>query len=144
MKNAAIENFRNQLNCAQAVLGAFSDQYHIDRNTALSISCGFGAGMGRLQETCGAVTGSFMVLGLHNCKKLTDNKQRKDGTYGMIQEFEKRFKKIHGTLKCADLLNIDLRTEEGQHLFHDQQMNVHICEKCIADAVTIVENLTAE
>ncbi len=144
MKNAAIENFRNQLNCAQAVLGAFSDQYQIDKNTAYSISCGFGAGMGRLQETCGAVTGSFMVLGLHNSKNHTDNKQRKDLTYGMIQEFEKRFKKIHGTIKCADLLNIDLRTDEGQQLFHDQQMSVHICEKCIADAVTIVENLTAE
>lgn len=143
MKDKAIENFRNNLNCAQSVLAAFAEQYNLDKNAALSIACGFGAGMGRLQETCGAVTGSFMVLGVHNCKKLTDNKERKQVTYGMIQEFEKRFKKTHGTIKCADILNIDLRTEEGQHLFHDQDMGRQICEQCIADAVKIVEDLTA-
>jgi C_GCAxxG_C_C family probable redox protein len=31
---------------------------------ALKIASGFGGGMGRLAETCGAVTGAFMVLGL--------------------------------------------------------------------------------
>ncbi len=53
------------MNCAQAVVIAFSDELDFDREMAARISCGFGGGMGRLQETCGAATGSFMVLGIH-------------------------------------------------------------------------------
>lgn len=65
----AIEPFRAGLNCAQAVLAAYSDDLNFDKNLALNISCGFGGGMGRIQETCGAVTGSFMVLSIYNGKK---------------------------------------------------------------------------
>jgi C_GCAxxG_C_C family probable redox protein len=65
----AINRFRSGLNCSQAVLTAFSDDLSFDDDLALCISCGFGSGMGRLQETCGAVTGAFMVMGMHNGKK---------------------------------------------------------------------------
>lgn len=56
----AIESFRSGLNCAQAVVTAYADELNFDNNLALSVSCGFGGGMGRLQETCGAVTGYQM------------------------------------------------------------------------------------
>ena len=73
----AISSFKNGLNCAQSVVSAYTDEMKFDPGLALSLSCGFGGGMGRLQETCGAVTGSFMILGIHNCKKYQDNKDRK-------------------------------------------------------------------
>jgi C_GCAxxG_C_C family probable redox protein len=97
--------------------------------------------MGRLQETCGAVTGSFMVLGLHNCQKYSDNKDRKENTYSMVQRFDRKFRDIHGTLKCEELLKVDLKTPEGQHAFHDNRLDEQVCEKCIEDAVKILEEL---
>jgi C_GCAxxG_C_C family probable redox protein len=141
LTDQAIANFRSGLNCAQAVLTAYSDKYKVDRSTALSLSCGFGGGMGRLQETCGAVTGSFMVLGLHNCQKYSDNKDRKENTYSMVQRFDRKFRDIHGTLKCEELLKVDLKTPEGQHAFHDNRLDEQVCEKCIEDAVKILEEL---
>ena len=144
LQNQAIANFRSGLNCAQSVLEPFAEKYGIDQETASRISCGFGAGMGRLQETCGAVTGSFMVISLHVCEKFPGNKERKESSYALIREFDNQFKEKHGTCRCADLLNIDLKTPEGQQAFHDQHMNETICEKCIADAVAIVEDLTQE
>jgi C_GCAxxG_C_C family probable redox protein len=135
----AVSCFRNGFNCAQSVLTVFSDDYHVSQPVALSISCGFGGGMGRLQETCGAVTGAFMAIGLHNCSKFSDNKDRKEHTYSMIQEFDKEFKGIHGTIHCGTLLGVDLKTEQGQKAFHDQGMHELICEKCIADSVQILE-----
>lgn len=140
LQTKAIEKFRSGLNCAQSVLTVFSDTYNVDMNTALMISCGFGAGMGRLQETCGAVTGAYMAMGLHVCNKVTDNKERKEKTYMMIRDFDKSFKNIHGTTHCSDLLKIDLKTPEGQHAFHDNRLNEEVCEKCIADSVFLALN----
>jgi C_GCAxxG_C_C family probable redox protein len=137
----AIQLFRSGLNCTQSVLTAYTDDFGFDHNSALSISCGFGAGMGRLQETCGAVTGSFMVMGIGNCKKYPDNKTRKDETYSMIQRFSNEFKSIHGTMDCKSLIKCDLRTEEGQRYLKDNNLSEIVCEKCISDSIRILEKL---
>jgi hypothetical protein len=38
----ALSTFRSGMNCAQSVLSVYSEQYDLDYNRALSISCGFG------------------------------------------------------------------------------------------------------
>jgi C_GCAxxG_C_C family probable redox protein len=50
--------FREKTNCTQAVLLSFAAENGLDESIALKIASGFGAGMARLQETCGAVTGA--------------------------------------------------------------------------------------
>ncbi len=140
-KEKAINSFRSGLNCAQSVLTVYSDQLKFDNSLALSISCGFGAGMGRLQETCGAVTGAFMALSIYNCKKYSDNKDRKEKTYAMVQGFNSKFVAIHKTTKCSALLNCDLKTPEGQKLFHDKNLHEKVCEKCISDSIDILEDM---
>jgi C_GCAxxG_C_C family probable redox protein len=141
IEEKAIRTFRSGLNCAQAVLTAYSDEMGFDNNLALSVSCGFGGGMGRLQETCGAVTGSFMVLGIFNCKKLKENKERKEVTYAMIQKFSQEFKQINGTTDCSELLKCDLKTEEGNAYAKENDLFGTVCEKCISDSVKIINKL---
>ena len=136
--NKAIESFRSGLNCAQAVITSYSDRMNYENNLALSISCGFGAGMGRLQETCGAVTGSFMVLGIHNCKMFLDNKERKEATYSMIQKFSEKFKLLNGSTDCISLLKCDLKTEEGNRFAKENNLFGTVCEKCISDSIKII------
>ena len=73
----AINYFRNGFNCAQSVLASYKDKININEDDLLKISCAFGAGMGRMQETCGAVSGAYMVLGLKYGKyKKDDNETR--------------------------------------------------------------------
>ena len=140
-EDKAIAYFKSGLNCAQAVLTAYSDDLNFDSNLALSVSCGFGGGMGRLQETCGAVTGSFMVLGIYNSKKYTDNQDKKEETYSMIQKFNDKFTSIHGSTDCKSLLKCDLKTEEGRRYVKENNLNEIICEKCISDSIRIIEEL---
>jgi C_GCAxxG_C_C family probable redox protein len=137
----AIESFRAGLNCAQTVVTSFSDDLNFDRNLAETISCGFGGGMGRLGETCGAVTGSYMVLGIVNCKKFADNTSRKEATYPMVQQFSKKFKQIYGTTDCKSLLKCDLKTEEGHRYAKENNLFGTVCEKCITDSIKIVKQL---
>jgi C_GCAxxG_C_C family probable redox protein len=135
----ALAIFRSGKNCAQAVLTAFSEELEFDNDFALALSSGFGGGMGRLQETCGAATGAFMVLGIYNSRKYADNNERKEHTYAMIQEFNKQFVAIHKTSNCRLLLGIDLKTDEGQQMMRDKNLSELVCEKCVSDSVKILE-----
>jgi C_GCAxxG_C_C family probable redox protein len=144
IKERAIESFRSGLNCAQAVVTAYSDELHLDNNLAQSVSCAFGGGMGRLQETCGAVTGSFMVLGIHTCNKITENKVRKEVSYAMVQKFAEKFRELNGSTDCIDLLKCDLKTEEGNRYAKENNLFETVCEKCIADSINIVNELLEE
>ena len=137
----AIESFKSGLNCAQSVVAAFADDLHFKIDQALEMSAGFGAGMGRLQETCGAVTGAFMVLGMYNSRKYSDNKEIKEASYAMIQQYNKRFTAVHATTNCRSLLNCDLRTPEGQRQFQNNNLHEEVCEKCISTSVKIIEDL---
>ena len=140
-QDKAIGSFRSGLNCAQAVLTAYSDNLSFDNSLALNISSGFGGGMGRLQETCGAVTGSFMVLGIYNGKKYNENTLKKEKSYSMIQLFSEKFKSIHGTTDCKSLLKCDLKTEEGQLFAKENHLFETLCERCISDSIMIIEEL---
>ena len=44
----------------------YAEELGIDEETLFRISEGFGAGMGGMMQTCGAVTAMFMALGLAN------------------------------------------------------------------------------
>jgi C_GCAxxG_C_C family probable redox protein len=140
-EDKAICTFRSGLNCAQAVLTAYSDDLSFDNSLALNLSCGFGGGMGRLQETCGAVTGSFMVLGIYNGKKYADNADKKEVTYSMIQKFNEKFRSIHGVIDCNSLIKCDLKTEQGQLYAKKNNLFETLCEKCISDSIRIIEEL---
>jgi C_GCAxxG_C_C family probable redox protein len=139
-----ISGFRAGLNCAQAVLTAYSDELNLDQDIAINISSGFGAGMGRLQETCGAVTGSYMVLGIYNGNKYSDNKVKKEVTYSMIQKFTADFKEMNTFSDCKSLLNCDLKTESGQLFAKENNLFGTICEKCIIDSISILDKLVVK
>jgi C_GCAxxG_C_C family probable redox protein len=140
-ENEAIQSFRSGANCAQAVLTTYSDDLNLDNYLAMSISSGFGGGMGRLQETCGAVTGAFMVLGLYNSNRFTDNQDKKEKTYSMIQKFSQKFRTIHGSIHCSTLLNCDLKTNEGQAYMKENKLVEKVCEKCISTSIGLLEEL---
>ena len=59
----AVAKFQEGFNCSQAVMYSFSDELQIEKEIALKLACGFGAGMGRKEEVCGAVTGGIIVIG---------------------------------------------------------------------------------
>ena len=60
----AVSCFKDGFSCSQALLSTYGDQFGLNHELALKVSGAFGGGMGRMGETCGAVTGAFMVIGL--------------------------------------------------------------------------------
>ena len=139
-----LQTFREDKNCSQAVLLGFANRFRMHEENALSISSGFGAGMGRLQKTCGAVSGAYMVLGLYAGSKTKDNSERKEIAYTMIQEFTRRFEEKQGTTMCLELINCNLKTTEGKKYFEDNKLKENVCEKCIKLSLNILDELLDE
>ena len=98
--------FHEGRNCAQSVFGAFAGEYGLDDGTAARIACGLGGGVGRTRETCGAVTGAALVLGLRFGAD-------KAAVYPQVQEFCRRFKEECGSVVCRELLEGTGATEGG-------------------------------
>ncbi len=140
-QSKVIISFREDKNCSQAVLLGFADRFQIQEDHALSIASGFGAGMGRLQRTCGAVSGAYMVIGLYAGSKSINNTERKESAYQMIQEFTKRFEEEKETTICEDLIHCNLKTEEGQEYFENNNLKERVCEKCIKLSLNILDDL---
>lgn len=137
----AIEAFETGNNCAQSVIKAFAKDLNINESQALQMASGFGGGMGRMQKTCGAVTGAFMVIGMKNSLAIQLDEERQDKTNQMIQEFENRFVGAHESSMCKDLIKCDLNTEEGQKYFKEERIGEFICQNCIFNAVRILEEV---
>jgi len=137
----AVQLFDNGYNCAQAVISVFSDRFMIEKETALQLTSGFGAGIARMQETCGAVTGSVMIIGLFVGEKINDAGERKEKTYEIIDVFIEKFKENNRSLKCRELLNCDINTEEGMYHYDLNELHDKVCLKCVKDAVEILDEL---
>ena len=134
----ALKQFDSGLNCAQSVLSSFSGPLNFSEDFALDLSSGFGSGMGKLQQSCGAVTGAYMVLGIHCSQRQKDRILAKEDAAKMIQQFEQRFKMLHGTTLCKELIPVDLNTEKGQKAFAEYNMKENVCMKCVKNATDIV------
>jgi len=109
-------------NCAQSTLAAYAEDFGIKKETALQLSVGFGGGIGRLQETCGAVSAAVMLLGLASGFKEEDGRPKINEVYERVRSFVADFEHEKKTIKCRDLLNCDLSTEEGQKHFKDNNL----------------------
>lgn len=135
--------FNQGFNCAQAVCGAYAGQLGSSREEGLRVSAAFGGGVGRTGQTCGAVSGALMALGL-KYGMVEASPEAKDRMYNIAQEFLKRFSELHGTVQCRELLRADLTTVEGRAAIKVRKTHSTVCTGLIEDASAILDDMLAE
>jgi len=134
-----VEKFLSGYNCAQSVLYSFCDDLGLDKDTALRLVCGFGAGMARKQGICGAVSGGIAVIGLKHGRGEGQARAVMEDMYRKVRELMLRFESKHGTCVCSTLLNgCDLNTPEGQQHFKENDLLNKTCKGCVE---TVIEEL---
>ena len=116
-KQIAVEKKHCGLNCAQAVLCTYADIAGIDEETAIRLAAPFGAGMGNMEGTCGAITGAGLVLGL--ASKGPSTKQ--------MRQIMNKFQERNGATQCKLLKGAGT----GKVLRE--------CSDCVADAAEFLE-----
>ncbi len=112
-------------NCAQSVALPFCDELGIDRKLAMRALEGFGAGMGGMQQTCGALSGAVFVAGLKHSDGNLEAPASKKATYAVCRQLSERFVAACGSGVCAQIKGID----SGKPLCS--------CDACIALGVRL-------
>jgi len=135
----AIQLFRTGCVCSQALLGVYGPRYGLDPEQALRLAAGFGSGM-RRAETCGALTGAFMVLGLARCDgKAAQSREGRAAASDAVVAFAEAFEQRHGSLRCRDLLGCDVSTPEGHRTAMGRGLFQTRCVELVRDAAQLLE-----
>ena len=135
----ALDYYSKGFNCAQSVIASFADILNVDEETVLRIASGFGGGMGRMQQTCGAVSGAFMVIGFLRGKYKAEDDEANEITNNLIQEFSRKFAESHGSINCKALIDYDLNTEEGMEQANKADVFNKKCSNFVKLAVELLE-----
>ena len=101
--DAAYAWFLKGYNCSQSVVAAFAPQLGLTEEMALRLSAGFGAGIGRMREVCGAFCGVVTVLSM----VYADPADPKDKSrmYALVQEAAEQYRTRNGgSIICRELL----------------------------------------
>lgn len=137
----AKKQFEKGFHCAPAVLSTYSEQFGLEKALALKIASGFGAGIGRMGRTCGAVTGALMVIGLKHGQVNLADEEASQRTYTLAEEFIGRFTKLHGSTECKELIGYDLSDPGELRLARDSGVFQSKCPGFVYDAACILEDV---
>jgi C_GCAxxG_C_C family probable redox protein len=119
-KHLAAEKLQNGThNCAQAVICTYADLAGIDEETARNLGNAFGAGMGTMEGTCGALVGAGIVLGLAT----KDRAAARKGIKQIMTQFQQR----NGATQCKMLKGVGTGVVLRE------------CTGCVADAAEFLE-----
>lgn len=120
----AAEYHARGFNCAQAVACTLAPAVGLDPQIAFTLTEGFGAGMGGMTETCGAISGAVATWARD--ERRHGNPKTKGQTYKLSREIAKRFGEKNTTTVCGTLKGIG--SDKGP---------LRSCPGCIDDAVEI-------
>jgi C_GCAxxG_C_C family probable redox protein len=141
----SFELFKNGYNCSQSVLSVFAEELGVKKDQALKLASPFGSGIAYMQETCGAVSGALMAIGLKYGKGEKGTNEDKVLAYDMSKHFIAEFKKIHQTVCCRELLDgINMSTPEGMARIMELDYFRIRCARYVRDAVQITEAIISK
>jgi C_GCAxxG_C_C family probable redox protein len=130
--------FEKNFNCAQSVFAPFAVRSGLDEETALKIATAFGGGISRRGETCGAVSGALMAIGLIFGSAAPEAKQE---VYRLGQDFMHRFEDQHGSLLCRTLIGVDISTPEGLQKARASGVTRFVCPKLVHQAAVLLQTM---
>lgn len=137
----AIVLFKSGYNCSQAVVLAYADFIGESSELLATVTGPMGAGMGRLREVCGAVTGMFLVSGfLHKAYDPADQTM-KVKSYSTVQELANEFTKENGSIVCRELLGLNNKIQSP---IPEERTNDYYKKRPCVELVAIASRLVGE
>ena len=138
MNTSNMISFQNDCQ-GQAVLSARCERYGLDQKTALTIAAGFGGGMGRTGNACGAVTGGIAIIGLHSGSDKAGDREAKENTYKMVRKFVSGFEEMFGSTNCTELMGCHIGTATGYDNARKNGLFENVCPRFVDGAVEILD-----
>lgn len=140
----AVRNFADGCNCAQSVALAYADVLGLTQEQAAMVSVGFGGGIGRLRDNCGAFSAAVMLCGALEGPEGAKKEHRPE-TYARVQDVYRQFVSRNGTICCAELLG---RVKAPEAPTPDARTAAYYrsrpCARIIRSACQIIDGMLAE
>lgn len=132
--------FKEGYNCCQAVLLAFQDIIGLPEVKIAGLSSGFGGGMGRLREVCGAFSAMTFMAGVI-CP--ADDPSKAEGrreNYALVQEFADKFRKENGSIICREQLQLRASQKESPtpSVRDEHWYAVRPCERLVGSSARLI------
>jgi C_GCAxxG_C_C family probable redox protein len=137
----AVASFNSGFSCSQAICTAYFQTFGIDRVTARKVSCGFGAGIARSGNLCGAVSGAIMVIGLAYGMARSGDVAAKEKTYRAVNDFLREFTRRNGSTDCTPLIGFDLSDPSQLEMAKEKKAVMTKCPRFVRDAAEILDDI---
>ena len=138
----ARQYFLSGANCTQAVFAAFHQECGLDEKTAFRMASGFGAGVARLREVCGAVSGMVLVMNMLAGPDDISDTKAKDAHYARVRKPLERFRSLNGSIVCRVLLGLE-KGENASAVSEERTAEYYKKRPC-ADLVAMAADIVAE
>ena len=139
--NLAASHAEEEFLCSEAVLMALAKCMGVESKLIPMIATGFGAGIGREGEVCGALSGAVMGLGLKLGRDVPGFIVDGRRPHWYATELMKGFKALHGHLRCRDLLGLDLTNPEDYRKYSERNLWATKCRDLITSATELAYEL---
>ena len=139
-KQAVAEQFMKGFDCSQVVLAECADILGISREEASRMSAAFGGGMG-IGETCGAVIGAMIALGMKYGHFSEEDMSQKDVMNSKRAEFIAKFTEKYGSCSCRNLLGHDLSVPGEFEIVLEEGLLFDFCPQVASDTLKILEEV---
>ena len=132
--------FMSGQDCSQVVFEHFAESLDISAEEANRLTAAFGGGSG-MGETCGAVVGAMMVIGMKYGHKGPDDMENREILMAKRAEFIEKWKARRGSCMCKDMLGDDISTPEGLGRILESGKLFSLCPEIVMDAVDVLESM---
>jgi C_GCAxxG_C_C family probable redox protein len=135
-------------NCAQASFAVLNEEFGLGGETVLKALTPF-PGIALRGETCGAVVGSLMAIGLVYGRDDLEDWHGYIGSLPPARRFTRRFEELHGSTACASILEAKLGrrfnlADTGESLQYVEAGGPKVCGEIVAAAVQVASGIIAK
>ena len=141
MTKEEIKNlFMQGIDCSQVVTGAFAEKMGMTEEQARKVSSCFGGGM-MCGETCGAVPGALMVIGMVYGHSREGDQSQKEIMAAKTGEFKKLFGEKYSSCICRELLGHDISKPGEMEKVLEKGLMFDFCPRVVEDTIDILEKI---
>ena len=123
---------------------AYAPLFNLEQETAARLAAPFGGGVARRGETCGAVNGALMVVGLKFGHVSAEDVESKERAYQAVHDFIANFEERHRSIICSQLLEIDISSANGLQQAHDEDLFTTRCPGYVKHAAHLLDELLSD
>lgn len=146
MKDQAItideikELFMDGIDCSQVVASEFAETLGMEQSILRKMSACFGGGM-QCGETCGAVTGALIVIGLKYGHSENGDQAAKQIMQEKTAEFKTLFAEQYPSCMCRELLEHDISKAGEMEKVLEKGLMFDLCPCVVEDVIKILEHI---